>query len=97
MKLRVAKPHLENGRNRGRALGPRCWLYPVLVLAALVLLAALGPRRGYALGGRAGPNLTSKPVMDLYSPGLVCQGEKPLGRLGDDDDDDDDGDDGTPI
>ncbi len=98
MRLRLVKSHLKNGWNRGRTVRPRHWLYPVLVLAALVLLAALGSHRGYALGGCAWHRFTAKPVMDVYSPTHLCQGEKPPGRLGDDgDDDDDDGDEGTPV
>ena len=96
MKLHAVKPHVKNGRKRGRALRPGRWLCPVMVLVALMLLTALGARRGYALEGCARQKFTAMPVMDAYSPNHLCQGEKPLGRLGDDDDDDD-GDDGTPI
>jgi hypothetical protein len=84
--------HLQKSPSRGR---PRWWLYPVLVLMALVLWAAPGLCRVAVLGGCAGPKFTAPTVLKGFLPTQECQGEKPLARLGDDDDDEGDDDVGT--
>lgn len=95
MKAQAVKPQQRKCQYRCRILQSWRWLYPVLVLMALVLWAAPGPCRVAALGGCAGPKFTAPKVLKGFLPTQVCQGEKPLARLGDDDDDEGDDDVGT--
>ena len=92
MNLKSDQPELKKGIRR--TLRPWCWLFPALVLGALLLVTALSAERSYALGECAWHKLTPKTLVDTYSPDQVYKGEKPLSRLGGDDDDDDDDDDG---
>lgn len=76
-----------------RTFWPKFFLYPAVILGALMMVMALRVGLGHALEGRSWQKVNSTLEYPAYSPDHSQKWDKKLSTLAGDNDDDDDGDD----